>query len=118
MNDIAEVQQEFWHVRTNTSGKHHLRRPTLYIWNKRFLLHVTGLRRSITYWADLLILAAREQGLPEPSFDPFVRGPYDSVVLADGKILSDLPLGQALPTQDVSILKQASTNSSNGGSDL
>jgi integrase len=51
------------------------------------------------YWADLLILAAREQGLPEPSFDPFVRGPYDSVVLADGQILSDLPLGQALPMQ-------------------
>ena len=51
------------------------------------------------YWADLLILAAREQGLPEPSFDPFVRGPYDSVVLADGKILDDLPLGQALPMQ-------------------
>jgi integrase len=51
------------------------------------------------YWADLLILAAREQGLPEPSFDPFVRGPYDSVVLADGKILDDLPLGQALPAQ-------------------
>jgi integrase len=51
------------------------------------------------YWADLLILAAREQGLPEPSFDPFVRGPYDSVVLAHGQILSDLPLGQALPMQ-------------------
>jgi integrase len=51
------------------------------------------------YWADLLILAAREQYLPEPHFDPFVRGPYDSVVLADGKILDDLPLGQALPAQ-------------------
>ena len=32
LNDIAEVQQEFcWHGRTNTSGKHHLRRPTVYI---------------------------------------------------------------------------------------
>ena len=51
------------------------------------------------YWADLLILAAREQGLPEPSFDPFVRGQYDSVVLADGQILSDLPLNQDLPKQ-------------------
>jgi integrase len=51
------------------------------------------------YWADLLILAAREQGLSEPSFDPFVRGPYDSVVFSDGQILSDLPLGQAIPTQ-------------------
>ena len=44
-------------------------------------------------------VAAREQNVPEPNFDPFVRGPYDSVVLADGKILDDLPLGQALPVQ-------------------
>jgi integrase len=42
------------------------------------------------FWSDLLITAAREQGLPEPRIEPFVQGPHDAMILADGKIVPDL----------------------------
>ena len=42
------------------------------------------------FWADLLITAAREQGLPEPRIEPFVQGPHHAMILADGKIVPDL----------------------------
>ena len=41
------------------------------------------------FWADLLIMAAREQGLPEPRFEPF-DGRNNSMVLKDGQILPDV----------------------------
>ena len=41
------------------------------------------------FWADLLITAAREQGLPEPRFEPF-DGRNNSMVLKDGQILPDV----------------------------
>ena len=44
------------------------------------------------FWADLLITAAREQGLPEPRIGPFVQGPHDAMILVDGKIVPDLHL--------------------------
>ena len=42
------------------------------------------------FWSDLLITAAREQGLPEPRIEAFVQGPHDAMILADGKIVPDL----------------------------
>ena len=41
------------------------------------------------FLADLLITAAREQGLPEPRFEPF-DGRNNSMVLKDGQILPDV----------------------------
>ena len=98
LNEIAEVEQDF------DTGGLTLVASTIsegppYTFEQKVSAARYRTEAVYNYWADLLILAAREQDLPEPSFDPFVRGPYDSVVLADGKIMSDLPLGQALPAQ-------------------
>ena len=99
LNDIAEVQQEFAGTSALTLVASTISEGPPYTYEQKVSAARYRTEAVYNYWADLLILAAREQGLPEPSFDPFVRGPYDSVVLADGQILSDLPLDQALPTQ-------------------
>jgi integrase len=99
MNDIAEVQQEFSGTGVLTLVASTISEGPPYTLEQKVSAARYRTEAVYNYWADLLILAAREQGLPEPSFDPFVRGPYDSVVLADGKIMSDLTLGQALPRQ-------------------
>lgn len=99
MNDIAEVQQEFSGTGVLTLVASTISEGPPYTLEQKVSAARYRTEAVYNYWADLLILAAREQGLPEPSFDPFVRGPYDSVVLADGQILSDLPLDQALPRQ-------------------
>ena len=99
LNDIAEVQQEFAGTSALTLVASTISEGPPYTYEQKVCAARYRTEAVYNYWADLLILAAREQGLPEPSFDPFVRGPYDSVVLADGQILSDLPLDQALPTQ-------------------
>ena len=99
LNDIAEVQQEFAGTSALTLVASTISEGPPYTYEQKVSAARYRTEAVYNYWADLLILAAREQGLPEPSFDPFVRGPYDSVVLADGKILDDLPLGQALPAQ-------------------
>ena len=98
LNEIAEVEQDF------DTGGLTLVASTIsegppYTFEQKVSAARYRTEAVYNYWADLLILAAREQDLPEPSFDQFVRGPFDSVVLADGKIMSDLPLGQALPAQ-------------------
>ena len=99
MNDIAEVQQEFSGTGVLTLVASTISEGPPYTLEQKVSAARYRTEAVYNYWADLLILAAREQDLPEPSFDPFVRGPYDSVVLADGKIMSDLTLGQALPRQ-------------------
>ena len=99
LNDIAEVQQEFAGTSALTLVASTISEGPPYTYEQKVSAARYRTEAVYNYWADLLILAARAQGLPEPSFDPFVRGPYDSVVLADGQILSDLPLDQALPTQ-------------------
>ncbi|MDB2323695.1 hypothetical protein N9V38_03265 [Planktomarina temperata] len=99
LNDIAEVQQEFAGTSALTLVASTISEGLPYTYEQKVSAARYRTEAVYNYWADLLILAAREQGLPEPSFDPFVRGPYDSVVLADGQILSDPPLDQALPTQ-------------------
>jgi len=99
LNDIAEVQQEFAGTSALTLVASTISEGPPYTYEQKVSAARYRTEAVYNYWADLLILAAREQGLPEPSFDPFVRGPYDSVVLADGQILSDPPLDQALPTQ-------------------
>ena len=99
MNDIAEVQQEFSGTGVLTLVASTISEGPPYTLEQKVSAARYRTEAVYNYWADLLILAAREQYLPEPSFDPFVRGPYDSVVLADGKIMSDLTLGKALPRQ-------------------
>jgi len=43
-----------------------------------------------TFWQDLLISAAREQGLPEPKIEPFT-GPKTDLALIKGQIQIDHP---------------------------
>ena len=53
-----------------------------------------------TFWQDLLIIAARDQGLPEPKIKPFT-GPNLGLVLTDGQIQIDHPLLRRLTNKPI-----------------
>jgi hypothetical protein len=54
-----------------------------------------------TFWHDLLIEAAREQGLPEPRLDP-LKGAYVPVIVeADGNVMIDSPIMRRMTNQPV-----------------
>ena len=45
-----------------------------------------------TFWHDLLLEAAREQGLPEPRLDPLKGADVPVIVEADGNVMVDIPI--------------------------
>ena len=45
-----------------------------------------------TFWHDLLLEAAREQGLPEPRIDPLKGADVPVIVEADGNVMVDIPI--------------------------
>jgi integrase len=54
-----------------------------------------------TYWHDLLIEAAREQGLPEPRLDPLKGADVPVIVEADGNVMVDTPIMRRMTNQPV-----------------
>jgi hypothetical protein len=53
-----------------------------------------------TYWQDLLLLAARKQGLPEPRTEPF-KGAETPLAVIEGTVLIDLPITRRMTNQPV-----------------
>jgi integrase len=53
-----------------------------------------------TFWQDLLILAARAQGLTEPKIEPY-KGPNLGLALIDGQIQIDHPLLRRLTNEPI-----------------
>jgi integrase len=64
---------------------------------------LAGRYRSLivhTYWEDLLLLAARQQELPEPSTEPF-KGADIPLAVIDGAVQVDSPLMRLMTNQPV-----------------
>jgi len=53
-----------------------------------------------TYWQDLLLIAARQQGLPEPRTEPF-RGADIPMAVIEGTVVIDVPIMRRLTNQPV-----------------
>ena len=53
-----------------------------------------------TYWQDLLLIAARQQGLPEPRTEPF-RGADIPMAVIEGTVVIDAPIMRRLTNQPV-----------------
>ena len=54
-----------------------------------------------TFWHDLLLEAAREQGQPEPRLDPLKGADVPVIVEADGNVLVDSPIMRRTTNQPV-----------------
>ena len=54
-----------------------------------------------TFWHDLLLEAAREQGLPEPRLDPLKGADVPVIVEADGNVMVDSPIMRRTTNQPV-----------------
>jgi len=54
-----------------------------------------------TFWHDLLIEAAREQGLPEPHLNPLKSTDVHVIIEADGKVIVDSSLTRRMTNQPV-----------------
>ena len=53
-----------------------------------------------TYWQDLLLIAARQQGLPEPHTEPF-KGADIPMAMIEGTVVIDVPIMRRLTNQPV-----------------
>lgn len=53
-----------------------------------------------TYWQDLLLIAARQQGLPEPRTEPF-KGADIPLAVIEGTVQVDLPIIRRMTNQPV-----------------
>ena len=80
-SDPDEVLEKFKKLQANSS--YSIEQKGLAGRYKTLMIH--------TYWHDLLILAAREQGLPEPIIEPFDGVDYP-LTLIEGEVLPDLPV--------------------------
>ena len=58
-----------------------------------------------TFWQDLLISAAREQGLPEPTFEAFT-GPKADLAMIKGQIHIDHPAMRRLTNEPVELISR------------
>ena len=53
-----------------------------------------------TYWQDLLLIAARQQGLPEPHTEPF-KGADIPMAMIEGTVVIDVPIMRRMTNQPV-----------------
>ena len=53
-----------------------------------------------TYWQDLLLIAARQQGLPEPRTEPF-KGADIPMAVIEGTVMIDVPIMRRMTNQPV-----------------